>query len=699
MLKRLHKQRGQTLVEFAIVIIVVLLIFFMIIELGRVLWAWVTVQNAAREGSRYAITGRFDPDCLSQVPACADPRLASIQEKVIGRLNGLTLNQDEGRVYEDDFALFIEVYGINEFGELQPNFAGIPGQPMVVRVIYNVPIITPILNNIVTNIPVMGQVVRNNEPFGQTGSVNQGQSVAPVVPPVPTAGPSPTPTHTPTPTTTATSTPGPSPTSTKTQTPTVTPTPIRCQIVFERTLAQGDNQVWISTDANDTVTLTDLTTGQVVANNVTVPGPFDGHACNGFALVTVNPVLQAAHVIVAESSNGTFVVATVQQGTPTSTPIPTQTTAPTPTPTFTPTTTSTPTPVGPYISLTQNCTNSNPYQSLVRGFNWPSGQTVFLYWNGQIVGNPTVTGGFFQFTVTGLNPVQGQNANTVTAVSGSTSVVQFVSAPCPNVTPTPPPINPTDTPSPADLIIVGLPTIISTPPLVGYQPIQFSMVVSNTGDFDVNNSFFIDVFLNPDATLMASSPDAIPLEYSSGYTALSALAANTSRVITITSPLGFQNPPNNLGVGYGMVDSSLAVQEAFENNNISGEVQAVVTPGIVTPTATPIGGGSDVIGGVVWTLITSWVPQGRAQVFLILVEPAKPQPKSVVATGVSTLGSGGYQFNNVPAPPLPTDYYEVVACFQIDGATRVGTRTALQPPSPFASVYTLVSATGCPYGN
>ena len=112
MLKRLRQQpRGQAMVEFAIVIIVLLLIFFMIIEVGRILWAWVTVQNAARQGARYAITGQFDPACLSDPIPCADPRIAGIEERVIDRMTGLRINMDAGRVYEDDFATFIEVYG------------------------------------------------------------------------------------------------------------------------------------------------------------------------------------------------------------------------------------------------------------------------------------------------------------------------------------------------------------------------------------------------------------------------------------------------------------------------------------------------------------------------------------------------------------------------------------------------------------
>ncbi|MCA9982037.1 MAG: pilus assembly protein, partial [Anaerolineales bacterium] len=182
------RQKGQALAEFAIVILVLLLIFFVIIEMSRILWGWVTVQSAARVGARYAITGQFDPGCVYADPPCEDPRVESIRATTFARLTGLTLADDPNAKLEDNFSYFIEVYGINEYGQLQENFAGVPGQPVVVRVIYNVPIITPVLNGIVSNVPVMGQVTMNNEPFGQTGSVTTGQSVAPPLPPIPTAG-------------------------------------------------------------------------------------------------------------------------------------------------------------------------------------------------------------------------------------------------------------------------------------------------------------------------------------------------------------------------------------------------------------------------------------------------------------------------------------------------------------------------------
>jgi hypothetical protein len=52
---------GQALVEFALALPVLLLLLFGVIEFGRLLQAWLTVQNAARFGLRFAVTGEFYP--------------------------------------------------------------------------------------------------------------------------------------------------------------------------------------------------------------------------------------------------------------------------------------------------------------------------------------------------------------------------------------------------------------------------------------------------------------------------------------------------------------------------------------------------------------------------------------------------------------------------------------------------------------
>src|SRR5512142_1919010 len=55
-----RRRKGQTLVEFALTLPILLLLMFGVIEFGRIFQAWVTLQNAARTAIRYAVTGQYD---------------------------------------------------------------------------------------------------------------------------------------------------------------------------------------------------------------------------------------------------------------------------------------------------------------------------------------------------------------------------------------------------------------------------------------------------------------------------------------------------------------------------------------------------------------------------------------------------------------------------------------------------------------
>ncbi|MCJ7512288.1 MAG: pilus assembly protein [Anaerolineales bacterium] len=63
-----ERRRGQGLVEFALTLPLILLIIFTIIELARVLHAWMAIENGARFGVRYAITGEYNSTYCSGYP-------------------------------------------------------------------------------------------------------------------------------------------------------------------------------------------------------------------------------------------------------------------------------------------------------------------------------------------------------------------------------------------------------------------------------------------------------------------------------------------------------------------------------------------------------------------------------------------------------------------------------------------------------
>jgi len=67
---RRRRQRGQSLVEFAFVLPIIVLVIASFIELGRAVFAWNTIANAARQGARVAAVNQLTdtPDCDESRP-------------------------------------------------------------------------------------------------------------------------------------------------------------------------------------------------------------------------------------------------------------------------------------------------------------------------------------------------------------------------------------------------------------------------------------------------------------------------------------------------------------------------------------------------------------------------------------------------------------------------------------------------------
>lgn len=62
-------RKGQGLVEFALALPILLLLLFGVIEFGRLLQTWLAIQNAARFGLRYLVTGEYDPSYCDEATA------------------------------------------------------------------------------------------------------------------------------------------------------------------------------------------------------------------------------------------------------------------------------------------------------------------------------------------------------------------------------------------------------------------------------------------------------------------------------------------------------------------------------------------------------------------------------------------------------------------------------------------------------
>jgi len=89
--------KGQTLVEFALVLPIMLLVLFAIIEIARLLHAWVAIENGARFGVRYAVTGEYESSYCAGYPGgiCDDQseedaaRIPSIKDNALSGSAGI----------------------------------------------------------------------------------------------------------------------------------------------------------------------------------------------------------------------------------------------------------------------------------------------------------------------------------------------------------------------------------------------------------------------------------------------------------------------------------------------------------------------------------------------------------------------------------------------------------------------------------
>src|SRR5437667_9250168 len=69
-----RRERGSTLVEFAIGATVFLTVMFAVLEFGRALWVHNALADAARRGARYAVIHRVtDSEAVRNVVVYGDP--------------------------------------------------------------------------------------------------------------------------------------------------------------------------------------------------------------------------------------------------------------------------------------------------------------------------------------------------------------------------------------------------------------------------------------------------------------------------------------------------------------------------------------------------------------------------------------------------------------------------------------------------
>ncbi|MFT7586153.1 MAG: hypothetical protein ACI9EW_002584 [Cellvibrionaceae bacterium] len=741
------KNSGQALVEFALILIVLLLLITFVIEIGRITWAWAAVQTSARTGARYAITGSSEPDI------CGDPivegclaRTESVHAVALQGLTGWRIREDV--TFQDDNFTLVQIFGFNSSlpagQQLQEGYAGEPGQPVVVRVTYNVPIITPLLRPIVENVPVFGQVTLTNELFGGQGGQTEGVSLPPPLPSLPKLGPTDTPT--PTPTETEVPTVDPDATATTIPSPTLV---VECDVKIQGQLIEGNRILtitgdrYVDNDSNNNVYTVEIRSiginSEIIASGVPFGAigndPSDHGCANGnegliqldLAITSpdyyINPAyaagLPANIIVVVLHENGSEDdEAVISSGNATATVLaPTATLLPTFTPTPTPIVAPTLPSPGVFISFFPDggsCVSRDPATNTIRftigGGNWVAGHTIKFTWDNVTTLPITVIAdgdGNIAPELFDLGNI-GAGAHTLTAidsVSGD-SYAKNITIPCPMPVPTETP-TPTPTLSPPDLII-SAPKIQASSLITTYTSVDFSFAITNTGGTDINSLFFVDLFLDPPPAAFGSETSPITRTYiiadpySDGYIAVPDMLANSSRVITITSAGGFENLPGNPPrIAWGMVDSINHIPaEEHEDNNLSSAGGIVVTQSAFTPTPTSTPSPEEdpfSIQGIVLAYYTQFVPQLRAIVYLV-EQPVSGQGKIVAQANSDS--NGRYRFDDVPAL-TGGDSYTIVACLPLAGSDAfAGSWGSVLPDATdtvIVDIYMVVSPIGCSF--
>jgi Flp pilus assembly protein TadG len=197
--RRRSRSRGQSIVELALILPVLMLLVASTLDLGRMFYSQVTITNAAREG---AYEAAYQPTSFVSNGNC---------DKTTNRVMCRVLSEAKGS--------FVQVAKADVSLACSPSCAKAIDNTVTVTVLGHFKLLTPIMA------PFLGgsDVVLTSTATAQIVTDPPLVGAAPTATPSPTPSPSPSPSPTPSPTPTGT---GPTPSPTPTATP--TPTPVPC---------------------------------------------------------------------------------------------------------------------------------------------------------------------------------------------------------------------------------------------------------------------------------------------------------------------------------------------------------------------------------------------------------------------------------------------------------------------------------------
>jgi Flp pilus assembly protein TadG len=149
------RERAQTLAEFAMIAPVLFLLIFSVIDAARMMQSYVTIQGAAREGARYAVTGRTECDGLPS--GDRETCIVHVAEQTAGNLevDQLTVTMRSWAFTEGGYA-----------ATATDNDAGIQCDNVEVAVSYEYDMITPMIDFFIPSVTMSASERLVNEPFG-----------------------------------------------------------------------------------------------------------------------------------------------------------------------------------------------------------------------------------------------------------------------------------------------------------------------------------------------------------------------------------------------------------------------------------------------------------------------------------------------------------------------------------------------------
>lgn len=157
------RARGQSLVEFALVLPIILVLLSAAADLGRLFYAFVSIENAAKEGAFY---GALNPRCDVSKAGCVDPN--TVDWRVRNELTGVTISAPVTTCLD---AVTSAPKSVNSCGE---------GDTYRVEVRHTFRLITPIL----------GQILGDQLTLGAgASSLVINAAIDPTATPEPTASP------------------------------------------------------------------------------------------------------------------------------------------------------------------------------------------------------------------------------------------------------------------------------------------------------------------------------------------------------------------------------------------------------------------------------------------------------------------------------------------------------------------------------